>query len=57
MKIEKETFRCDGGTDSVRTSNDVNFELAALMYNIGAMHAGIAVTEPRDNSDVITDFI
>ena len=34
------------------TYDDVGFELACVMYNIGAVHAAIAVSEARENEDV-----
>ncbi|PIO73770.1 BRO1-like domain protein [Teladorsagia circumcincta] len=35
------------------TYDDIGFELACVMYNIGAVHASIAVNEGRENEDSI----
>ncbi|EPB67860.1 BRO1-like domain protein [Ancylostoma ceylanicum] len=35
------------------TYDDVGFELACVMYNIGAVHAAVAVNESRENEDSI----
>uniref|UniRef100_A0A1I7W8A8 BRO1 domain-containing protein n=1 Tax=Heterorhabditis bacteriophora TaxID=37862 RepID=A0A1I7W8A8_HETBA len=35
------------------TYDDIGFELACVMYNIGAVHAAIAVNEMRDSEDSI----
>ncbi|KAE9419063.1 hypothetical protein Angca_005103, partial [Angiostrongylus cantonensis] len=35
------------------TYDDIGFELACVMYNIGAVHANIAINETRENEDVI----
>lgn len=34
------------------THEDINFELCSVMFNIGAMHAAIAVSETRSELDV-----
>ncbi|PIO68197.1 hypothetical protein TELCIR_10029 [Teladorsagia circumcincta] len=34
------------------TYDDIGFELACVMYNIGAVHASIAVNEGRENEDL-----
>lgn len=38
------------------TYDDIGFELACVMYNIGAVHASIAVNEARESEDVSKDL-
>ena len=38
-------------SSSIYTLNDINFEMACVLYNIGALHSHLGSTEPRNCSE------
>lgn len=43
-------------TSNAAVFEDINYELACVMYNIGAIHGAIAANEPRTELDVSPAF-
>lgn len=53
------SYRLDKNSDTsnVAVFEDINYELACVMYNIGAVHGAIAANESRTDVDVSLAFL